>query len=56
MSCSTWVKENYGFQAGIFIVIYLKLLEGKHQLIQDSHCYSAHFQLWAVSGNNVVIS
>lgn len=33
VSSSTWIKENYGFQAGIFIVIYLQLLEGKHQLI-----------------------
>lgn len=55
VSSSTWIKENYGFQAGIFIVVYLKLLEGKHQLIQDSHGYPAHLQLRAVSGNNVVI-
>lgn len=52
----TWVKKHYGFQAGIFVVIYLKLLEGKHQLIQDPHCYPAHLQLWAVPGNNVVVS
>lgn len=52
----TRVKENYGFQAGVFIIIYLKLLEGKHKLIQDSHGHPAHLQLWAVSGNDVVIS
>lgn len=56
VSVSTWVKENYGFQAGVFIVVYLKLLEGKHQLIQDPHCDPAHLQLWAVPGNDVVIS
>lgn len=52
----TWIKENYGLQTGIFIVIYLKLLEGKHQFIQDPHRYPAHLQLWAVSRNDVVVS
>lgn len=52
----TRIKENYGFQAGVFVIIYLQLLEGKHKLVQDSHSYPAHLQLWAVSGNDVVIS
>lgn len=52
----TWVKENYGFQAGVFIVVYLKLLEGENQFIQDSHSHPADLQLRAVSGNDVVIS
>lgn len=56
VSTHTGIKENNGFQAGVFIVINLKLLEGKNKLIQDSHGHPAHLQLWAVSGNYVVIS
>lgn len=52
----TWVKENDGLQAGVFIVVYLELLEGKHQLIQDPHCNPAHLKLRAVPGDDVVIS
>lgn len=39
----TWVKEDDGFEAGIFVVVYLQLLEGQDQLIEDADGHTAHF-------------
>lgn len=53
----TWVKEDDGFQAGIFIVIYLQLLEGQHQLVQDADGHTVHLhQLGAVPWDDVIIA
>lgn len=53
----TWVKEDDGFQAGILIVIYLQLLEGQDQLVQDADGHTVHLhQLGAVPWDDVVIS
>lgn len=53
----TWVKEDDGFQAGIFIVIYLQLLEGEDQLVQDADGHTVHLhQLGAVPWDDVIIS
>lgn len=53
----TWVKEDDGFEAGILIVIYLQLLEGQHQLVEDAHRHPAHLcQLRAVPRDDVVIA
>lgn len=38
----TWVKEDDGFEAGIFVVVYLQLLEGQDQLIKDADGHTAH--------------
>lgn len=56
MGC-TWVKEYDGFEAGVFIVIDLQLLEGQHQLVKDAHGHPVHLcQLWAVPRDDVVIA
>lgn len=53
----TWVKEDDGFQAGIFVIIYLQLLEGEDQLIQDADRHAVHlYQFGAVPWDDVVIS
>lgn len=53
----TWVKEDDGFQAGIFIVIYLQLLEGEDQLVQDADGHAVHLhQFRAVPWDDVVVS
>lgn len=52
----TWVEEDDGFQAGVFIVVYLQLLEGEDQLIQDADGHAAHlYQLGAVPRDDVVV-
>lgn len=40
----TWVKEDDGFEAGIFVVVYLQLLEGQDQLIKDADGHTAHLR------------
>lgn len=53
----TWVEEDDGFQAGIFIIIYLQLLEGEDQLVQDADGYAVHlYQFGAVPWDDVVVS
>lgn len=53
----TWVKEDDGFQAGVFIIIYLQLLEGKNQLVQDADGHAIHLhQFGAVPRDDVIIS
>lgn len=53
----TWVKEDDGFQAGIFVIIYLQLLEGEDQLIQDADGHTADLhQLGAVPWDDMVVS
>lgn len=52
----TWIKEYNGLQAGIFIIIYLELLERKDQLIKDPYCYPTHFQLGAIPRNYMIIT
>lgn len=53
----TWVKEDDGFQAGIFIVIDLQLLEGQDQLVQDADGHTVHLhQLGAVPWDDVIVS
>lgn len=53
---NTWVKEDDGFQAGIFIVVYLQLLEGEDELVQDADGHTVHLhQLGAVPWDDVII-
>lgn len=53
----TWVEEDDGFQAGIFIIVYLQLLEGEDQLVQDADGHTVHLhQFGAVPRDDVVIS
>ena len=53
----TWVEEDDGFQAGIFIIIYLQLLEGEDQLVQDADGHTVHLhQFRTVPRDDVVIS
>jgi hypothetical protein len=52
----TWVKKHNGLQARVLVVIYLDLLEGSNQLIENSVGYTTDFNFTAVAVNNIVVS